>query len=335
MSGYEFYIVIMMLSSLIFAIKNGIIGILEPRVRNILKKAIVTGATGFLGHALLKELTINDIFVYALCRKDSKRLSRLNNIKNIEIIKTELSEHPAAVNLAAVDINDADVFYHLAWEGQRNNFDKQLKNVGMTLNCIKMAAQSGCKRFICTGSQAEYGNTDEPITEETRTNPTTAYGACKIATYYLAADYSKRLNIELTWARVFSTYGPNDNPNTLISLLLKGLSVNQTFTLQTNGRHIWNFLHEKDAARALRLLGWSKQSNTIYNVAGRDSRPLCEFIEELKMKINPNAKIDYGNELCPVNMRVSTEKLLCEIGEFENIIFGEHLFKAQMEENHI
>ena len=286
-----------------------------------MKKAIVTGATGFLGSALVKELTENDIFVYALCRKGSSRLSRLSDIRNIEVIETELSEFPITA-----DINGADVFYHLAWEGERNNFDKQFRNIEMTLNCLKMAAESGCKRFICTGSQAEYGDTDELITEETKTNPTTAYGACKVAAYYTAENLANQLNIELTWTRVFSTYGPNDNPNTLISSLVKELSTNQTFTLQTSGRHIWNFLHEEDAARALRLLGWSNKSNTIYNVAGRDSRPLCEFIEEFKAKINPTAKIDYGDEICTVNMRVSTEKLINEIGEFENMAFGEYLY---------
>ena len=286
-----------------------------------MRKAIVTGATGFLGNALVKELTENETFVYALCRRDSKRLSRLSNIKNIEVIEIDLLNKSAAAK-----INDADVFYHLAWEGKRNNFDEQFKNVEMTSNCLKMAAELRCKRFICTGSQAEYGSTDELITEETRTNPTTAYGACKVAAYYLAAYYAKQLNIDLTWVRVFSVYGPNDNSNTLISSLLKELSTKQTFTLQTNGKHIWNFLHEEDAARALRLLGWSKQSNTIFNVAGKNSRPLCEFIEELKMKINPKAKIKYGNDLCPVNMRVSIEKLLNEIGEFEYISFGNHLF---------
>jgi nucleoside-diphosphate-sugar epimerase len=193
----------------------------------------------------------------------------------------------------------------------------------MTVNCIRLAAKLGCKRFICTGSQAEYGNTTELITEETSLCPTTAYGACKVAAYYLTTDLAKRLEIEHTWARMFSVYGPNDNPNTLVMTLIRDLKSKGEAALSTDGEHIWNYLYEEDAARALRLFGQCEGSNTVYNVTSRDNKPLKEYVEILRNSIDPDFVVYYGNEESNINLNVSSEKLRCDLGEYESTSFDE------------
>jgi len=282
-----------------------------------LKKAVVTGATGFLGFVLLKELIQNDIYVYALCRKNSSRIPRLKGLSNVDVLEVDLN-CPDKID----KINDCDVFYHLAWEGERNDFEGQYKNIEMSLNCLKLASKLGCKRFICTGSQAEYGNTTELITEETALKPATAYGACKVAAYYLTADLAKRLNIEHTWVRVFSVYGPHDNPNTLVMTLIRDLTTKGEARINTDGKHIWNYLYETDLAYILYLLGAIKNSNTVYNVASFESRPLKEFIDILKNIINENSTIHYGKEESFVNLNVSPMKIVKAVDEYEKINFA-------------
>ena len=283
-----------------------------------MKKAIVTGATGFLGFVLTKELIQNGIYVYALCRKDSKRLSRLDGLEKVKIIEADFSKIEDVKGLS-----EADIFYHLAWEGERNSFEEQYKNVDISISCLRLAAKLSCKRFVCTGSQAEYGNTSELITEETPLKPTTAYGACKVAAYYLTADLAKRLGIEHTWVRVFSVFGPNDNPNTLIMTLIRSLTSEGETKLNTDGTHIWNYLYEDDAARALRLLGQSEGSNTVYNVASRDNKPLKEYVEIIRKSVNSNFVVYYGSEDCNINLNVNLEKVQCDLGDYENTRFDE------------
>jgi len=278
----------------------------------LLKKAIVTGATGFLGFALTKELVMNNVFVFALCRKGSRRISRLDGLDNVKIIEADIG-HVCDIS----DIEEADVFYHLAWESERDNFDEQYMNVDIAVNCLKLAARKGCARFVCTGSQAEYGSTTGLITEETPLNPTCAYGACKVAAYYLTADLAKRLSIEHTWARVFSIYGPNDNPNTLVMTLINDLKTKGEAKLNTDGEHIWNYLNEEDAARALRLLGQCEGTNTAYNVASRESKPLKEYVDALRKIINADSVIRYGTGKSDINLNVSVEKLRRDVGEYE------------------
>lgn len=284
----------------------------------LLKTAVITGATGFIGFSLLKELIKNNVYVYLLCRPNSKRCSRLNGLSGLTVIEADL-EHIEDINIP----EKCDVFYHLAWEGERNNFEQQYKNIDISVNCLKFAAKLGCKRFICTGSQAEYGNTKSLITEEIPLVPTTSYGACKTAAYFTTSDLAYRLNIEHTWVRIFSVYGPNDNPNTLITNLVKNLKQNNYAALNTNGEHIWNYLYEDDAACALRMLGINYKATGVYNLAGRECKQLKLFVEEARRIIAPTASISYGNEESSVNLNVSIDKILNTIGTYENIAFSD------------
>ena len=290
----------------------------------LLKTAILTGATGFVGYALLNELIENNVYVYVLCRPNSKRRSKLDGLKGITVIEANL-EYLEKIN----NLKECDVFFHIAWEGERNNFEQQYKNINITINCLRLAAKLKCKRFICTGSQAEYGNKKELITEDTPLMPTTAYGACKTAAYFLTADFAQRLNIEHVWVRIFSLYGPNDNPNTLIANLIDKLKRNGNTELTTNGEHIWNYLYEEDAARALRLLGTNVYVTGVYNLVSNECKPLKYFVEEIHKIVAPNAVISYGAEKSAVNLNVSTEKICRAIGEFEKTTFIEGIKKIK------
>ncbi|MDE6056136.1 MAG: NAD-dependent epimerase/dehydratase family protein, partial [Lachnospiraceae bacterium] len=53
----------------------------------------------------------------------------------------------------------------------------------ITLNCLKLVVRLKAERFLCTSSQAEYGETTEMITNDTVTNPVTSYGEAKVSTY--------------------------------------------------------------------------------------------------------------------------------------------------------
>jgi nucleoside-diphosphate-sugar epimerase len=283
-----------------------------------MKTAIITGATGLVGFALLKELAKNNVRTYVLCRPNSKRRLRFDGLEGITIIEADLEN---ADRLR--DMPECDVFFHLAWEGERNHFIEQYKNIGVALSCLKLAVKLRCKSFICRGSQSEYGDATELITEDTKPNPTTAYGACKIAAYYLTKDLAYRLKIEHIWVRIFNVYGPNDTPKTLIFSLIKSLKETGRSALTTNGCHIWNYLYADDAARALFKLGKANLASGIYNLASKECKPLKDFVEEVKQIVAPKANVLYGNEQSAVNLNVSTEKIRLAIGEFEEMTFTE------------
>ncbi|MFH5187559.1 NAD-dependent epimerase/dehydratase family protein [Paenibacillus sp. TAB 01] len=290
-----------------------------------MKTAVLTGGTGFLGFGLLKTLLNNGVFVYVLVRSNSKRRERLNHIDGIKIIEVDMEEE---FDLSEY-VNSADVFYHLAWEGTRNDLQGQMKNINIAVNAMKAAYQIGIKQFLVTGSQAEYGIVNHEINEDTLTAPNTAYGSCKLACYYILSSLASQLNIPFTWVRVFSVYGEGDNPNTLISYLFKSFKENKIPEL-TSGNQIWDYLYIDDAADALYLLG-DKGKTGLFNLASGDSRPLKEYIVEARNLISPSSTLKFNVEtdVNVVQLKVDVKKIQLELGWKPEINFLNGIWKMK------
>lgn len=92
------------------------------------------------------------------------------------------------------------------------------------LNAVRVAKDLGCRRFLFTGSQAEYGVKSELTDEETVCEPRPPpYGRAKLAVRQQAEVLCRELGLDYGHARIFSTYGPGDHPVVASFLLCPGL----------------------------------------------------------------------------------------------------------------
>ncbi len=131
-----------------------------------MKKCIVTGATGFIGTALCRELLRGGDEVFAVVRPKSARRHKLTDLQKVDsaaktrlhVVEADLGRLGGALSEAQTR---ADVFFHLAWNGsagaEREDFDIQQKNIAYTAEAIRAAKACGCTKFVGAGSQAEYG----------------------------------------------------------------------------------------------------------------------------------------------------------------------------------
>ena len=120
-----------------------------------MKKVIVSGANGFVGGAVVEELLANGISVVALVH--DPKTCRFKETEQLKIYKFSLEN--------AWDVKDilkeeqAEVFYHFAWMGSagpaRADTALQLQNAQWTVDCLRMAKEAGCTRFVCAGSIME------------------------------------------------------------------------------------------------------------------------------------------------------------------------------------
>ena len=117
-----------------------------------MKRAIVTGAAGFAGWNLVQILIQAGYFVYAVVRPYSAHNIRL--CRNCYLTVIELDMRDLWQLSSFIDV-DCDVFFHLAWQGERNDFAAQYQNVAFSLAALEAATQLHCLRFVCTGSQAD------------------------------------------------------------------------------------------------------------------------------------------------------------------------------------
>ena len=148
-----------------------------------LETYIVTGAAGFLGYNLTERLMQEeDAHIYAVVRPNSAHNARLAPSERLTIVPADLSEY---AHLDEMIDETCDVFFHLAWQGGRYDFAAQYGNIADTLGALEAAGRLGCRRFICTGSQAEYGRqTIAPYCD-------VAYGAADAEVFSLQPSVEK------------------------------------------------------------------------------------------------------------------------------------------------
>ena len=254
----------------------------------------------------------DDVHIYAVVRPDSPHNVRFISPKRLTIVPADLSEY---ARLDEMIEEACDVFFHLAWQGGRYDFAAQYGNIADTLGALEAAARLGCKRFICTGSQAEYGRQTALITEETCPHPADAYGAAKLAACALTRQRAADLGIEWIWGRVFSLYGKYEQEGRMLPALVKSLRSEQTFALSSSGAQNWDYLYAADAADALLALAKRGRAGEIYNIAHGGYRPLRDYIEEARAVIAPQCDVTYGAADADVfSLQPSVEKLCRDTG---------------------
>lgn len=259
-----------------------------------MRRAVITGATGSIGIALINELIKHDVEVLVLCRTDSER-NRYIPVHELVTIKHCDMEHFSKIE--KIDDKKYDVFYHFAWMGTtgeaRNDMFLQNLNVKYTLDAVKLAKRLGCKSFIGAGSQAEYGRVEGALKPDTPINPETGYGIAKLCAGYMTRELASQLGMKHIWVRVLSVYGPNDTENSMIMGTINKLK-NNIVPEFTKGEQLWDYLHSFDAARAFHLLGEKGVGGKTYVLGSGKAIPLSEYIQKIHSAVNPNCEIKLG-----------------------------------------
>lgn len=247
-----------------------------------MKHIVVTGATSMIGAALIEECMKHDTEVYAVVRVSSGKQSRLPSGPKLHLVDCDLENLDC---LPEKIPEKCDTFYHIAWgnTGERRNKSTELqsRNIFYTLQAVRAAAELGCRRFIGAGSQAEYGPMDvEKISPDSPVNPSTPYGASKLAAGHLAGMLCRELGMECIWPRIFSVYGKYEKETTMVASGLRKMLAGEP-TEFTPAMQRWDYLYSRDAGRAFYLIGEKGKGGSVYCVGSGQARPLKEYIEEM------------------------------------------------------
>ena len=179
-----------------------------------MKRAILTGATGAIGTALINELIKNNIEVLVFVREGSSRNSKIPVSPLVTVKYCSLEKLADIQNDTR---KEYDVFYHFAWGATtgagRNDMYLQNLNVKYALDAVGAAKRFGCTAFIGAGSQAEYGRSETDLSPETPAFPETGYGMAKLCAGEMTRMYAHQLGLRHIWVRILSVYGPNDGEN--------------------------------------------------------------------------------------------------------------------------
>lgn len=259
-----------------------------------MKNAIVTGANGFVGGALVRELLRNQYIVYAVGREGHR-----NNIPddpNVVFIPCELAEISSLKE--KLPQNEYDILFHMAWTGsagpERADTRLQLQNAQWTVDTLKTAKEIGCKRFVGAGSIMEHETMAAAYTQGNKPGVGYIYGGGKLAAHVMSMSVAAQIGIELVWPEITNAYGVGERSprlvNTTIQKCIRGEAPQFT-----SGKQKYDFVYIDDVARAFRLIGERGKPFHEYLIGSSGARPLRSFLEEMKAAIAPDLEFIFGD----------------------------------------
>jgi nucleoside-diphosphate-sugar epimerase len=205
-------------------------------------RALVTGAAGFLGTALVRALSARGDAVNALVRAPAPALE----LPGVEPIQGDATD-PGALRRA---VRGCDVVYHLAGVRRSTDPAEFLRvNAGSTRVALEacLAEAPRLSRFVLASSMAASGPSRIPRREEEPLSPAEPYGASKAEAERIALAYAGRLPVAI--ARPPRIMGPGDRENLLFfRIARRGLAL-------SFGDRPLSWIDVDDCARAFLLLG--------------------------------------------------------------------------------
>ena len=257
------------------------------------RSILITGAGGFVGAATVKAALADGHRVMAMVRRPGAvRLAGLSG--DLSIHAADLSDDTAIAALLR-DLKP-EIIVHSAWEGVGGSLragDIQFDNIRTTMALADAAIAAGTRKFVGIGSQAEYGRYDRRITEADLPQPTMLYGAAKLAASHLVRQRAREAGMDFAWLRLFSVFGPGDNPNWLIpsvaASLVRGIAPKCTL-----GTQKWDYLHIDDVASGTLAAAVTDTATGTFNLSSGNPIAVRTLVERLRDLAAPGLAINFG-----------------------------------------
>ena len=249
------------------------------------------GGTGFIGYHLAKKCLKKGWKVTSISSKFPKKIRYLKKVKYLfcDISKKKFLEkkinkyYKYVVNLGGyVDHSNKKKIFDSHHLGCKNLAEIFLKNPP--------------KKFVQIGSSVEYGHLNSPQRENLKCSLSlikSNYGKAKLlSTKYLMNLY-KKVNFPITILRIYIVYGPRQDINRFIPIVIKSCLNNKKFDC-SEGSQFRDFVHIEDVINAiLKTLASKKSHGEIINIGTGKPRKLKDIIQNIR-KILKGGKPQFG-----------------------------------------
>lgn len=259
-----------------------------------MKKVIVTGANGFIGTELCKNLTDDGVQVIAVLRNED---SYSEELKNNSLVTPVFCPMESLCNLPDLTKDmDADTFIHLAWGGvtgqKRGNTDIQTNNIEWSITAARVAKDIGCDRYIGVGTLAETDALNYSLSDNSTPNLVSCYGAAKVASHMMTKAVCNAIGIDHLWAYLPNSYGANDRSSNFINFAIESIcSEKPDFT---PGEQLYDFVDVRDVVRGICSIADKGIKNRSYYIGSGSPRKLKEYIIAIRDLINPSLQLNLG-----------------------------------------
>lgn len=283
-------------------------------------KILVTGAAGFVGHALTERLLkenhevvgIDNLNDYYDPRLKLARLARLGlpmgavptpgqevqGREGFRFVRLDIAERAAVEQLFRTYTFDRVV--HLAAQaGVRYSIDHPHayaeSNLVGFLHILEGCRQQGIRRLVYASSSSVYGGNERvPFREsDVVDQPVSLYAATKKSNELMAHAYSHLYGIKATGLRFFTVYGPWGRPDMALFLFANAIVKHQPLRLFNYGDMQRDFTYIDDIVEGTYRIAMADDSpEAVYNIGYGQPQPLTRFLEILEQSLGQRAIVE-------------------------------------------
>jgi dolichol-phosphate mannosyltransferase len=190
-----------------------------------MRRVLITGGTGFVGANLARRL-LGEHEVHLLARP-AFTAWRIDGIR-ADVRLHEVALEDAAGVRGVVAAIRPDWIFHLAAYGaysRQTDIRRMAQtNILGTINLVEACLETGFDAFVNTGSSSEYGVKDHAPAETEWLEPNSPYAVTKAAATMLCRHAAQRRGLRMATLRLYSVYGPYEEPDRLVpTLVVRGL----------------------------------------------------------------------------------------------------------------
>lgn len=254
-------------------------------------RALVTGASGFIGAHCVRELLGQGHEVAVLARPGNA-LARINAVLDrVSVIRGSLDALP----LEQIAKWKPEGCLHLAWYAEPGKYldaDQNVDCLTGSLALLRALIAQGCTRFVGAGTCFEYEMRGSPLRETDCARPATLYAAAKLSLSETGQQLAKQKGAKFAWGRVFYPFGPQEDPRRAVPGVINALLDSRPFPA-TTGEQVRDYIHVEDVAGGFATL-LESGAEGVFNISSGSPVMMRELLMRVGETLGKGELIEFG-----------------------------------------